>query len=77
MTIIVDEITKLAYLMEEAYRETDNKKQAINYLLNHEKAKKLIDTVSVATLEAMWQAIDAYVDVNRPITAKPMPRNWF
>ncbi len=66
MKITNDQITKLAYLVEEAYRETENREQAINYLL--EKNQLEADETSVVVLEVMWEAINAWIDVNRPIT---------
>ncbi len=66
MKITNDQITKLAYLVEEAYRETENREQAINYLL--EKNQLEADETLVVVFKFMWEAINAWIDVNTPIT---------
>jgi len=54
----IKKLTDIAYLMEQAYKNNRDRKSAVNQVMNqHKNADNFV-------LVAMWQAIDAYVDLN-------------
>ena len=55
---MVDEYEKIAYAMQKAYRQTKTQGEAV------ERVKDEFPNANVEILWHMWQAIDAYVDIN-------------